>query len=36
VAYLLEPFLADAKGSSFQFLSEHGPVTWIISTERGW
>jgi hypothetical protein len=36
VVDLLEPFLADAKESRFQFLSEHGPVTWIISTERGW
>jgi hypothetical protein len=32
---LLEPFLCgDSKG--FQFLSEEGSVTWIISRKRGW
>ncbi len=31
---LLEPFLCESNG--FQYLSEEGTVTWIISRIRGW
>jgi hypothetical protein len=35
VCGLLEPFLL-AGGQGFQYLTEVGPVVWIISHDRGW
>ena len=36
VVGLLEPFAEPVSGDFFQYLSEEGPVTWIISTSGDW
>jgi hypothetical protein len=36
VSGLLEPFGNDIKPNRFQYLSEEGPIEWIISGHRGW
>jgi hypothetical protein len=36
---LLEPFTTEANGSiahAHAYLSEHGPVTWLVSTDSTW
>jgi hypothetical protein len=36
VSGLLEPFENDMRPGVFQWLSEEGPIEWIISGDRGW
>ena len=33
---LLEPFENNMNPNGFQFLSDEGPIEWIISGDRGW
>jgi hypothetical protein len=36
VCELLEPFLDVKEGTRFQYLTEVGPIDWIVSTSRAW